>query len=144
MYLNLWHLEHCVGIMQCIHKKLYSKIITLSTSFAYIFSQEPPIDVGFALKWPWKIAKYLSYHGMSNISFSWKSLLESKTLPPSVSLQETRYWVGLATIRFSPGIKKNLTQLLKFISQPCAICTLLLACTNPLRSNSPPGYSWYL
>jgi len=33
-----------------LHKKHFKRIITLSTSFAYIFSQEPLIEVGFTLK----------------------------------------------------------------------------------------------
>jgi len=33
--------------------------------------------------------------------------------------------------------KKTLIQLLKFISQLCATCTLLLACTDPSRNNLP-------
>jgi len=69
------------------------------------------------------------------------TLLESEALPPSVSLQETRFCQLLSQHCYYSFLtwhqEKSLIQLLKFISQPCTTCTLLLACTDLSRNNLP-------
>ena len=74
------------------------------------------------------------------------TLPESKAIPPSALVQGTGYCQPLSQPCYYSFLTwhqgKSLIQLSTFILQPCATCTLLLACIDLSRSNLLPDYSW--